>query len=388
MESPELLKIADLVRRGLIAGEHADLCARRWQELRRAGRDVSLLAVFVQAKLLTPTQALVLARADLVQRQPFPNYRLLRFAGEGGMALVFEASYLPLKPPPRVALKVLDPSYGLDERFRVRFKREAHILLHLDHPNIVEGREYGTADGVDYYAMGFVDGVSVQHLLDRGLRLREPLCLSVAMQVADALEHMRERGIVHRDIKPGNIILDQDGHVRLIDFGLAKVMSGMWADTSGETTVGTVEYFSPEQACGRDDVDARADIYSLGVSLFQMLTGELPFRGTPDEITYGHVKRPLEFTPEQRARVSAPVQYVLRKMTAKARDERYPSGAALVAEMRALCAAALSQPVEVPAEVRQDAIESAPIAPRPATPARPAAPIPSRRPGRHGRPGR
>jgi serine/threonine-protein kinase len=374
LDSPELRRIAKLVGRGLLPPGPANACLQAWQAALRAGRPAAIGDVFAKAGLLTPTQAAVLARETLTERQPFRNYRLLRQAGEGGMAVVFEATYVPLKL--RVALKILDTEFCLQEAYRLRFRREAGILLALEHENIVEGREYVTEDGVDFYAMDFVDGISLLDVLEKGVTLSERLALHVTMQVASALQHMHDKGIVHRDMKPANLVMDHTGHVRIIDFGLAKVMEGMRQDTADDTTVGTLEYMSPEQARGRSDVDARSDVYGLGCTLFHMVTGDLPFRGSPEEVMYGHVKRPVEFTPAQRTRVSPPVQYVIRKMMAKEPEERYASGDALVAEIRTLCAAILARPLDVPDMVRSQAIESAPI------PAAPVAPRPGvARPG-------
>ncbi|MCE9637093.1 MAG: serine/threonine protein kinase [Planctomycetes bacterium] len=381
MDSPELRRIVDLVGRGLVPRPQAEHCLKIWQQYLKAGKEISLSDLFAKARILTPTQAAVISRDHLLARQPFKNYRLLREIGECGMAVVYEASYTPVNA--RVALKILDTAFCLQDAFRLRFKREAGIVQRLEHPNIVEGREYATEDGVDFYAMAFVDGLSLIDLLDDGVVLPERLCLSVTMQVASAIDHMRQKGIVHRDIKPANLVLDPKGVVRIIDFGLAKVMTGMRADTGEDTTVGTLEYMSPEQCVGRADVDARADIYSLGASLFHMLTGSLPFQGSPEEIMYGHVKRALEFTPEQRARISPQVQYVLRKAMAKSPDERYPTGEALVAELRALCAGVLAQPLVLPVEVDDAHVEEAPIPLKPQGPQAPSL----RRPGTGDRPG-
>jgi eukaryotic-like serine/threonine-protein kinase len=351
--------VAPLVACGAIPRASADECLRIWQALAKEGRPKSLLAVLVAKGVLTKTQAIVLADAPVVERQPFPNYKLLRRLDEGGMAIVYEGTYVPLQA--RVALKVLKTEYSLREAYRLRFKREANILLHLDHENIVEGREYATADGVDYYAMGFCEGISVLSLLDRGEVIGEGLALHVAAQVADALEHMRQRGIVHRDIKPGNLVLDHDGHVRIIDFGLAKVMTGMREDVGPETTVGTLEYMSPEQARGVADIDNRADVYSLGATLFHMVTGELPFTGTPEEIMYAHVKTELAFTPEQRARVSPVTRAILRRAMAKDTAARYPTPQAMADEIRTQGASLVDARGPVPELVKIATVEDAPI---------------------------
>ncbi len=387
MGNEELSLVAPLIGAGAIPKGAVEDCYRIWQALEKEGRQISFLSVLVKKGVLTRTQAIVLADAPVVEKQPFPNYRLLRRLDEGGMAIVYEGTYLPVAA--RVALKVLKTEFCLQEPYRLRFKREANILLNLDHENIVEGREYATHDGIDFYAMGFCEGISVLSLLDQGHAINEGLSVYVAAQVADALEHMRQRGIVHRDIKPGNLVLDGDGGVRIIDFGLAKVMSGMWQDVGSETTVGTIEYMSPEQARGNTDVDSRADVYSLGVTLFHMVTGELPFQGSAEEIMFQHVKQELAFKPEQRSKVSAPVQFILRKSMAKDPAARYQTPQDLADALRTLCAPLIAGRGAVPDVVREASVEDAPI-PDAAPIPRPAAPgqRPPQRPGTRPIPGR
>jgi serine/threonine protein kinase len=380
----ELELVAPLVGAGIIPKDVANECLGIWHAFAKRGNPVSLLQVMVKKGALTRTQALVLADVPLEKFQPFPDYKLVRRVGEGGMAVVYEATYLPVAS--RVALKVLMTQFCLQETYRLRFRREANILLNLDHPNIVEGREYKTHDGVDFYAMGFVDGISVLSILDSGIEIGEGLALHVAAQVAFALEHMREKGIVHRDIKTGNLVLDADGNVRIIDFGLAKVMTGMWQDVGAETTVGTLEYMSPEQARGEANVDSRSDIYSLGVTLFQMATGELPFSGTAAEIMYGHVKTEIEFTPSQRTKISPQTQFILRRTMAKDPAHRYQTPQELLDDIHALCDAIIDARGALPSIVREASAEAAPIPKPPPGRRPPEAPgssrIPPRRPRR------
>jgi len=359
--------VGPLVACGALPQAAANDCLRLWQQLLRQGQQVSLLAVLVKKGLMTRTQALVLNGAGLEKHQPFDDYRLLRKVGEGGMADVYEATYEPLQT--RVALKILKTEFALQERYRLRFRREAAILLNLDHPNIVEGREHGSQDGTDFYAMGFVDGISVLDLLDHGAHMGEGLALHVACQAASALQHMHEHGVVHRDIKPGNLVVDQDGMLHIIDFGLAKLVRGMREDTAESMTVGTPEYMSPEQARGNADVDCRSDIYSLGVSLFHMLTNEVPFKGSAEEILFAQVKHELEMTPEQMQRISPPVQFVIRKAMAKDPEHRYATPQDMLDDIHAVAGHVIAARGPVPSIVSETAIEAAPIdgpPPRPA----------------------
>ncbi len=370
MSTDELSIVVPLVQAGVLPKDAVEACFGIWQSYRKQGKPVSLLKIMAKKGLMTPTQALLLSGAPLVERQPFlPNYRLLRHVGEGGMADVYEATYEHVKA--RVALKVLKGEYCLQGPYRVRFKREAQILLALDHENIVEGREFCSLDDVDFYAMAFVDGTSMLAILDAGVEIAEGMALHVAAQVADALEHMRQRGIVHRDVKPGNLVIDSAGNVRIIDFGFAKVMKGMWQDVGSETTVGTVEYMSPEQARGETNVDSRADVYSLGATLFHMATGELPFDGeSNDEIMYGHVKKPLEFTDEQRARLTQATMFIVKKAMAKDPADRYDTPQAMLDDIRRLGGPLVAERGPVPDVVHEASVETAPIElPQPTSPA-------------------
>ncbi len=368
LKERQLKLVGPLVACGALPPAESNECLRLWQALLEKGQNVSLVAVLVKKGLMTRTQALVLTGKPLEEHQPFDDYRLLRKVGEGGMADVYEATYEPLQA--RVALKILKTEFALQERYRLRFKREAAILLHLDHENIVDGREHGSQDGTDFYAMGYVDGISVLELLDHQVDIGEGLSLHIACQVGDALQHMHECGVVHRDIKPGNLVVDQDGTVRIIDFGLAKLMKGMREDTAESMTVGTPEYMSPEQARGNAHLDIRTDIYSLGVSLFQMLTGEVPFQGTPEEVLVAQVKKDLEMTPKQMQRISAPVQFVIRKAMAKDPGLRYATPEEMVEDIRAVAGDIIAARGPVPSVVTENAIEAAPID-APSTPAAP-----------------
>jgi serine/threonine-protein kinase len=238
--------------------------------------------------------------------------------------------------------------------------------------------------------MELVRGRELKTFFDAKERFELKEIVHIMVELCEALHFAHEAGIVHRDIKPANLVLDHDGTVRIIDFGLAKVMSGMRQDTGDDTTVGTIEYMSPEQAQGRSDVDARSDIYSLGCTLFHMLTGELPYQGEPAEIMYGHVKQAVEFSPAQRAKVSPPVQYVIRRCMAKSPGDRYATGRELIDEMSRICAPILERPLELPDAVLSANVESAPIvvdAPVARAPVlrRTDRPGHRRPPGRHGR---
>ena len=248
----------------------------------------------------------------------FPQLEVLELIGTGGMGAVYRARQKELDRV--VALKILPPGVGQDPAFADRFTREAKALARLNHPGVVTLYEFGRANGLFYFLMEFVDGVSLRRVLEAG-RMAPREALAIIPQICDALQYAHDQGIVHRDIKPENILLDRRGRVKVADFGLAKLVSSgsdfgpvegaapaPTALTEAGKIMGTPCYMAPEQAAHPREVDHRADIYALGVVLYQMLTGELP--GKPikrpstmvsidvrlDEV----VLRALEQRPERR----------------------------------------------------------------------------------------
>jgi serine/threonine protein kinase len=226
----------------------------------------------------------------------FPQLEMLGFIGQGGMGAVYKARQKALDRV--VALKILPPGIGQDPAFAERFTREAKALAKLNHTGIVTIHDFGRADGLFYFLMEFVDGVSLRHLLEvERVSARE--ALAIVPQICDALQYAHDQGIVHRDIKPENILLDRQGRVKVADFGLAKLVGtdaggspltptlspgggeGGSNLTDAGKVMGTPQYMAPEQREHPSEVDHRADIYSLGVVFYQMLTGELP--GKPIE---------------------------------------------------------------------------------------------------------
>jgi tRNA A-37 threonylcarbamoyl transferase component Bud32 len=215
----------------------------------------------------------------------FPQLEMLEFIGQGGMGAVYKARQKQLDRI--VALKILPPDIGQDAAFAGRFAREARALAKLNHPGIVTIHDFGQTDGLFYFIMEFVDGVTLRQLLSTG-RVSPREALAIVPQICDALQFAHDQGIVHRDIKPENILLDRRGRVKVADFGLAKLIGGEKETApSNSTTVspnltesgkimGTPQYMAPEQAAHPLEVDHRADIYSLGVVFYQMLTGKLP----------------------------------------------------------------------------------------------------------------
>jgi serine/threonine protein kinase len=218
----------------------------------------------------------------------FPQFEILECLGRGGMGVVYKARQKSLNR--LVAIKILAPEREHDSKFAGRFAREAELLAKLSHPHIVTIHDFGETGGLYYLVMEFVDGVSLRDLLREG-KLEPEQALAIVPEICDALQFAHDHGIVHRDIKPENILLNRLGRVKVADFGLAKLVANA-ADiepaqsapttppaddlTEAGKTMGTPNYMAPEQTQNPDAVDSRADIYSLGVVFYQMLTGELP----------------------------------------------------------------------------------------------------------------
>ncbi len=215
----------------------------------------------------------------------FPQLEILELLGRGGMGAVYKARQKELDRI--VALKILPPQIGDDPAFAQRFAREARALAKLNHSNIVTLYEFGRADGLFFFLMEFVDGVTLRRLLQSG-RVEPREALAIVPQICDALQYAHDHGIVHRDIKPENILMDRRGRVKVADFGLAKLVGipdsagskespvSQQELTQADKVMGTPDYMAPEQRERPNEVDHRADIYALGVVFYQMLTGELP----------------------------------------------------------------------------------------------------------------
>lgn len=212
----------------------------------------------------------------------FPQLEILELLGRGGMGAVYKARQASLDRI--VALKILPPETGRDLAFADRFMREARALARLNHPHIVAIYESGEAQGLFYFMMEYVDGVNLRQAMHAG-GVTAAQALAIVPQVCDALQYAHDEGVVHRDVKPENILLDKNGRVKIVDFGLSKLLSHDVLEpvlTATHQVMGTLRYMAPEQLEGTRSVDHRADIYSLGVVFYELLTGELPIgRFTP-----------------------------------------------------------------------------------------------------------
>jgi serine/threonine protein kinase len=271
----------------------------------------------------------------------FPQLEMLDLLGQGGMGAVYKARQRKLDR--LVAVKILPPEVAHDSAFAERFTREARALARLNHPQIVTVHDFGDVDGLYYFTMEYVDGRNLRDLLQEG-PLPPAQARSLALQICDALQYAHDEGLVHRDIKPENILLDRKGRVKIADFGLAKLV-GLTPTyltlTGAHEVMGTLLYMAPEQMKQSHSVDHRADLYSLGVILYEMVTGELPLgRFAP---------------PSRKAGVDERFDEVVLRALAREPAERYQDAAALKQDVEAALAASPAGAVQRSTDSRRPA---------------------------------
>ena len=270
-----------------------------------------------------------MATDALLNKEFDRRYLIVRKLGSGGMADVYLAEDQELGR--RVALKLLNERHANDEQFVERFRREAQSAAGLNHPNIVSIFDRGRAEGTYYIAMEYLDGRTLKELLVRNGPTPVPIAIDYARQILGALAFAHRHGIVHRDIKPHNIVVRKDGRLKVTDFGIAR--SGASQMTEAGSIVGTAQYLSPEQARGAD-VDQRSDLYSLGIVLYELLTGTLPFNGdTPVEIAMKHLSTVPEAPSARRPDVPRDLDLIVTRALAKDPADRYQSAEEMDADL-------------------------------------------------------
>ncbi len=264
---------------------------------------------------------------DLKLDSEIAGYRIKRKLGAGSMGTVYLAIQLSLDRP--VAIKILNPNLAHNEEFARRFLQEAKTVAKLNHPNVISGIDVGEQDGIRYFVMELVSGLTIRAIVERGGPMDEGRVAHVALQVARALDHARQLNLVHRDVKPDNIIVTTDGVAKLCDLGLAK-------DRPDEgLSMGTPAYISPEQAKGQSEVDIRSDLYSLGASMYHMLAGKPPFDGTAQVVMTKHLNEiavPLRQVDED---ISGEMEATVTRLMEKQRVARFQTPAELVSALEA-----------------------------------------------------
>lgn len=259
------------------------------------------------------------------------RYEIIRKIGDGGMAFVYEAKDRLLNRV--VAVKVLRPEFVDDEEFLAKFKREAEAVANISHPNIVNVYDVGCDGKVNYIVMEYIDGQNLKEIIKNEGTLDEYTALDITKQIAKALGAAHKKGVIHRDIKPHNILISSEGrNVKVADFGIAKAATNSTMTNIG-SIIGSVHYFSPEQAKGKP-VKNNADLYSLGIVLYEMLLGKVPFKGdSPISIALQHINEDIEFSLEEKTQIPQSIRTLIKKLTEKDPTDRYQSSEEVIEDI-------------------------------------------------------
>ncbi|MFW5856668.1 MAG: serine/threonine-protein kinase [Planctomycetota bacterium] len=337
-----------LLEEGLVTRAQIDEASKTLTVAREKGKALTLSEVLVARNFVTHAQIeRVLDEAGAPGAVAIPGYEILEELGKGGMGTVYKGIHTASGKA--VAIKVLAPRLARQKDFLKRFHREARVAIELDHPNIVKGFDEGAVGRTHYFVMEFVEGKGAERVLKKRKRFGERRAMDIARQTARAVQYAHERGMVHRDIKPDNIILTRGGGVKLADYGLVKLADD--ASTLGLTAsgqiMGTPHYLSPEQAAGERDIDIRSDIYSLGATLYHMLAGTTPYTGKGSaEIMSMHIYGKLEDPRKWNDEITEAAANLVLRMMARAREDRYQTPARLLAAFDEYFSAAGSKGTE------------------------------------------
>jgi len=322
------------------------LCTK--QELRRAVEEVrsrrkispvELADLLIDLGYITQSQAerlkARLKESKTVTHQ-IPGYKILGKIGAGAMAVVYKATQLSLNRT--VAIKVLPKRFSENQEYVQRFYKEGQAAGRLNHNNIVQAIDVGEAGGYHYFVMEYVEGRTVAEDLSAGKVFEEKEALDIIIQVARALAHAHANGLIHRDVKPKNIMISNDGTVKLADMGLAREITDIKsAETEAGKAYGTPYYIAPEQIRGKIDIDGRADIYGLGCTLYHMLTGRVPFMADDSmEVMKKHLRERLIPPDHINTSLTAGVSEVIEIMMAKRREDRYNNVEELLMDLESL----------------------------------------------------
>lgn len=327
-----------VVEQRLCTEEEIRLCKEE-QKTRSPENPVTLENVLLEKRFLTKTQALRVhdtIRESKDSSGQIPGYKVLGKLGSGAMAVVYKAKQLSLDRV--VAVKVLPKKFVQKSDYVERFYKEGRLAAKLNHNNIVQAIDVGEVGGLYYFVMEYVEGKTLYDDLSKGKVFNESEALEIILQLSNALSHAHSLSLIHRDVKPKNIMINKDGVVKLADMGLARETSDIKAAKHEQgKAFGTPYYIAPEQIRGLVDIDGRADIYALGATLFHMVTGRVPFEAnTPSDVMKKHLKEPLIPPDHINTALSAGISEVVEVMMAKNRDERYKTMDEVITDLEAV----------------------------------------------------
>jgi serine/threonine-protein kinase len=325
---------------GFATIENVDACLREQRSQRNGGGPHRrIAAVMVEQGLMTADQAKMVLKVQQKKRgyELIPGYRVLGLVGRGAMGTVYKA--LQVRMERDVAIKILSPKYAHKPEYVERFFREARAAAKVSHANIIQAIDVGEHNGLYYFVMEFVEGDSVGSMISRGDVLDATRACPIVRQIASAMDAAWAAGLLHRDIKPDNILVTDRGDAKLCDLGLAKAIAGDPEGTDPDMAIGTPDYISPEQALGTPDIDIRSDLYSLGATFYHMVTGQLPFTGlNAVSVMKAHATEPLVAPRLRRPSLPLAVNLVIQRLMEKNPAARYQQPAQLVRDLDAIIA--------------------------------------------------
>lgn len=327
-----------VIDQGLATAEEVQHCLALAKQASEDKNQASLADLLVNNEYVTRRQMSRLREMAQAERsgQKIPGYKILGKLGAGAMATVFKAKQLSLDR--MVAIKVLPRKFTSNPQFIERFYAEGRAAAQLNHPNIVQAYDVGKAGEYHYFVMEFVDGTTVYDEIVKQRRFGEADALDIIIQVTEALQHAHGKGLIHRDVKPKNIMLTKSGVAKLADMGLARAISDKEAAEAEQgKAFGTPYYISPEQIRGELNIGPQADIYSLGATLYHMLTGSVPFDAkNPSAVMHKHLKADLVPPDHVNPKLSAGVSEVVEMMMLKDQRRRYQNTADLLTDLNAV----------------------------------------------------
>jgi serine/threonine-protein kinase len=327
-----------VVDQGLATPEEVQHAIEQAKQAREDQNQRSLVQILVDNAYVTQRQMARLKQMVEAERsgQKIPGYRIVKKLGAGAMATVWLGKQLSLDRD--VAIKVLPRKFTTNPQFVERFYAEGRAAAQLNHPNIVQAFDVGKAGDYHYFVMEFVDGRTVHDDITKHRKYPERDAIDIALQVSEALQHAHERGLIHRDVKPKNVMITKEGVVKLADMGLARAISDKEAAEAEEgKAFGTPYYISPEQIRGEKKIGPPADIYSLGATLYHMVVGAVPFDGkNPSAVMHKHLKEALVAPDHVNMKLSAGISEVIEMMMAKDPGVRYQTCKDLIADLRAV----------------------------------------------------